>query len=128
MNGKEIRDGFEGLFFKEEAGSKDLINEKGALRCRECDEVLMSSKDVKEFIEIARQQWVDEGYWDKNTLHLRDAVMDCPRCRTTHFVTFIVRQYVNLDGFKRYRCGIVGFQDKSRQKEFADIFLSWGSR
>jgi Fe-S oxidoreductase len=64
MNAKEMKDGLEEFFFKE-AGSKELINEKGGILCRRCNEVLMSPKDAREFIEIARQQWVDEGYWDK---------------------------------------------------------------
>ena len=118
-----MRDWFEDLMIKEEFGSKEVIYERGDIFCCKCNELLMSSKDVKEFIQIARQQWVDEGYWDKYILHACNALTCCPECGTKHFLTFIVRQYVNRDGVKRYRYGTIGFQDNSKQMEFTNTFL-----
>jgi hypothetical protein len=111
----------ERLFLGEQSGSENITNEDANLTCLKCYKVLTSSADVKDFILHKRQQWINEGHWDNSFLYMCKTRIEC-ECGAQNFYIFIVRQYTNQEGMRRFSFGAVGFKSEERLREFTNIF------
>jgi hypothetical protein len=112
----------ERLFLGEQSGSENITNEDENPTCLKCCKVLISAADVKDLILYKRQQWINEGHWDNSFLHICNTRIDC-ECGAHNFYIFIVRQYTNQEGIKRFSYGAVGFKSEERLREFTNTFF-----
>jgi phage FluMu protein Com len=97
---------------------KNYWDKKAHIFCRNCNTLLLTSKQCFEIVQAKREQWIKEGFWNKHSLHSSLCEVNCPECKTANFLTFMVMQYVNSKKELRYKSQTLQFRTKASMTDF----------
>lgn len=103
--------------------AKNYMVKTAFVFCKECNEVLLTPEQAKSIFEQAREQWINEGIWDKNPFHARFAEVSCPKCHFVNYLAFCIQRYKSENEttiFSRYRMSTVQFPDLGEMQKFKE--------